>query len=75
MPEELTQRELEIYKYLLQPLDYNSIADKACMSMGTLRTHLIHIFLKTMVNSRHELMARRIKELENEVRNLKGKVV
>ena len=71
MQEELTPRELEIYKYLLRGTDYYSIADILGVERSTIATHVLHIFGKKLANSRQELMARRIEELENEIEELK----
>lgn len=71
MREELTDRELEIYNYLLKGLDYYSIADALNVKRSTIVTHILHVFGKKLVSSRSELMARRITELEKEVEELK----
>lgn len=68
----LSPRELEIYKYLLKGLDYYSIADELGVKRSTIATHILHLFNKLLVNSRQELMAQRIEELEQEVEKLKG---
>lgn len=71
MRESLTNRELEIYKYLLKGIDYYSIADELGVQRSTVATHVLHIFSKMLVNSRQELMVRRIEELEKEVEDLR----
>lgn len=68
----LSPRELEIYKYLLKGIDYYTIADELNIKRNTVATHVLHLFNKLLVSSRQELMAQRIEELEEEVRNLKG---
>jgi len=67
----LSPRELEIYKYLLKGLDYYSIADELRIKRNTVATHVLHLFDKLLVNSRQELMAQRIEELEQEIEQLK----
>lgn len=69
--EVLTPRELEVYKYLLQGLDYAIIADKMNIGKTTIYTHIRHLFDKKIATDRYELMARRIQELEKEVQELK----
>lgn len=71
MQEALTNRELEIYKYLLKGTDYYTIADKLGVQRSTIATHVLHIFGKMLVNSRQDLLIRRIEELEGEVEKLK----
>ena len=68
----LSPRELEIYKYLLKGLDYYSIADELDIKRNTVVTHVLNLFNKLLVSSRLELMAQRIEELEQEVKELKG---
>lgn len=68
----LSPRELEIYKYLLKGLDYYTIADELGVQRSTVATHVLHLFNKLLVNSRQELMAKRIQELEQMVEELKG---
>lgn len=68
----LSPRELEIYKYLLKGLDYYSIADELSIKRNTVVTHVLSLFNKLLVNSRLELMAQRIEELEQEIKELKG---
>lgn len=68
----LSPRELEIYKYLLKGLDYYSIADELGVQKSTIKTHILHLYEKLLVNSRQELLIQRIEELEQEVERLKG---
>ena len=68
----LSPRELEIYNYLLKGLDYYSIADELGVQRSTVATHVLHLFNKLLVNSRQELMAQRIQELEQMIDNLRG---
>lgn len=68
----LSPRELEIYKYLLKGTDYYTIADELGVRRSTIATHVLHLFNKLLVNSRQELMAQRIEELEQEMEELRG---
>jgi DNA-binding NarL/FixJ family response regulator len=68
----LSPRELEIYKYLLKGLDYYSIADELGVQRSTIKTHVLHLYEKLLVNSRQELLIQRIEELEQEIEQLKG---
>lgn len=68
----LSPRELEIYKYLLKGLDYYSIADELGVQKSTIKTHILHLYEKLLVNSRQELLIQRIEELEREIEQLKG---
>ena len=52
----LTKREAEIIPFLIEFLSYKAIAEKLYVSVGTVRTHLIHIYQKTGVRSRLELL-------------------
>lgn len=69
--DKLTGREIEVYKYLLKGLDYYTIADYLGVKRSTIASHILNIFTKKLANSRQELMARRIEELEEEVEDLK----
>jgi len=71
MTERLTNREQEIYNYLMRGMSYADIADKLIIEKSTAATHVYKIFFKKLVNSRYELMAQRISELEEEIENLK----
>lgn len=68
----LSPRELEIYKYLLKGLDYYSIADELGVQKSTIKTHILRLYEKLLVNSRQELLIQRIEELEEEIEKLKG---
>lgn len=68
----LSPRELEIYKYLLKGLDYYSIANELGVQRSTVATHVLRLYEKLLVNSRQELLVRRIEELEREIEQLKG---
>ncbi len=52
--EALTPRENDILSLLAKGLRYKEIADKAFVSIDTVRTHIRNIYLKLHVNSRRE---------------------
>jgi len=72
--EKLTNREYEVYNYLLHGLSYSDMEGEMGVAKSTIVTYVMNIFLKKMVNSRYELMARRIKELENKVEELQAPI-
>lgn len=51
-PEEISQRELEILKYLVNGFDYKAIAEKLFISPHTVRKHIGNIYHKLQVNSK-----------------------
>jgi len=51
----LTERETDVLKQLLEGLSYREIAEKEFISLATVKTHVIHIYKKARVKSRHEL--------------------
>lgn len=61
----LTQREKEILKLLYKGFNSSKIADKLCIARCTAKTHITNILDKLHVHSVHELLAKRIEELEN----------
>ncbi len=65
--EPLCKSEQEVYKLVLKGLSYPEIAKKRGVSISTIKTQLDHIYKKLVVSGRVELMANRIKELENEL--------
>ena len=71
MQDKLSKRETEVYEYIMKGMNYSDMEDLMGISKTTIVSHMMHIFLKKMVNSRYELMAERIKELEKEVWDLK----
>lgn len=71
MRETLTNREREVYLYLLKGLSYLEIADNLSIGVTTVTTHAKRVYLKKLVNGRKELLLQRIEELEQEVENLK----
>jgi DNA-binding NarL/FixJ family response regulator len=54
----LTAREDEILYSLVDGLSYKKIADKYCVSISTIRTHICNIYGKLHVNSKAEAVAR-----------------
>ncbi len=55
---ELTGRELEVLKELMNGEGNQEIADRLCMSLSTLKTHLQHLQEKTGYRNRTELALR-----------------
>jgi DNA-binding NarL/FixJ family response regulator len=54
----LTVREDEILHSLVEGLSYKKLADKYCVSISTIRTHICNIYHKLHVNSKAEAVAR-----------------
>jgi DNA-binding NarL/FixJ family response regulator len=54
----LTVRESEILYSLVDGLSYKRIADKYCVSISTIRTHICNIYHKLHVNSKAEAVVR-----------------
>jgi DNA-binding NarL/FixJ family response regulator len=54
----LTARESEILYSLVDGLSYKKIADKYCVSISTIRTHICNIYNKLHVNSKAEAVAK-----------------
>jgi len=53
---QLTERETDVLRLLLEGEQYTSIADILCISLATVKTHVNHIYKKTGTNSRHRLL-------------------
>jgi len=53
---DLSRREAEVLPLVLQFLSYKEIGEQLFISVGTVRTHLIHIYQKTGVHNRLELL-------------------
>lgn len=70
----LTNREQEIYKYLLEGLSYADIGHLLNLQKPTVVSHIMSVYLKKMVANRNELMAQRIHELEDELKEVKERV-
>jgi DNA-binding NarL/FixJ family response regulator len=54
----LTVREKEILYSLVDGLSYKKIAEKYCISISTIRTHICNIYTKLHVHSKSEAVAR-----------------
>src|SRR5262249_22982879 len=57
---QLTEKEKEILKLLVDGLSYKMIADKTELSFHTIHTHIRHIYEKLHVNSKSEAVAKAI---------------
>jgi len=55
---QLTVRENEILYSLVDGLSYKKVADKYCVSISTIRTHICNIYHKLHVNSKAEAVAK-----------------
>lgn len=55
---QLTAREKEILYSLVDGLSYKKIADKYCVSISTIRTHICNIYQKLHVNSKSQAVAK-----------------
>lgn len=53
----LTLREQEVLELMVQGIPVAGIAERACISYGTVKTHVNHIYRKLGVHSREEAMA------------------
>lgn len=69
----LTPREIEVAELLVQGLSYLEMARRLIIGRNTIMTHVLHIYQKLGLSNRYELMALRIKELEDEIKELKSK--
>ncbi|MFN8279423.1 MAG: response regulator transcription factor [Saprospiraceae bacterium] len=54
LPENLTEREIEILNFLKKGLSYKMIAEECNLSIDTIRTHIKKIYKKLQVNSATE---------------------
>jgi len=59
---QLSQRERDILQRLLMGDSYKMIADACCISIGTVYSHIYHIYKKLQVNSKSEAIIKTIKE-------------
>lgn len=57
-PEELTQREKEVFQALMTDLDNAAIQEALSISKNTLKTHIRHVYAKAGVKSRVELVVK-----------------
>ncbi len=60
--EHLTPRELEVARGIEDGLSYQRIADRHCISIDTVRTHIRTMYRKLHVNSKGELLARALRQ-------------
>ena len=58
MEEPLSERELEVLRLLADGLTNQEIADRLVVTVGTVKTHVHHVFGKLNVRSRTEAAAR-----------------
>ena len=58
----LSQRERDILQHLLMGNSYKMVADACCISLGTVYSHINHIYKKLQVNSKSEAVSKAIKE-------------
>jgi DNA-binding CsgD family transcriptional regulator len=57
----LTDREMEVLKYLVDGMSYKAVADKCFVSLDTVSSHVKNIYKKLQVNSKSEAVAKAIK--------------
>ena len=57
----LTDREREVLKYLVDGMSYKAVADKCFVSLDTVSSHVKNIYKKLQVNSKSAAVARAIK--------------
>jgi DNA-binding NarL/FixJ family response regulator len=58
---QLSEKEKEVLKYLVEGMSYKMIADKIHLSFHTIHTHVKNIYEKLHVNSKGEAVAKAIK--------------
>lgn len=71
-PDVLTPSEYNVYRLLVNGYTYKDIANVLIIAPCTVTTHVINIYQKFNVSSRNELMAMRIKELEEVIQKMKN---
>ena len=59
---DLTEREMEILKYLTEGMSYRLIAENCFISIDTVSTHVKNIYKKLQVHSKTEAVAKAIKK-------------
>ena len=57
----LTDREMEVLKYLVDGMSYKAVAEKCCVSMDTISTHVKNVYKKLQVHSKSEAVSKAIK--------------
>jgi DNA-binding NarL/FixJ family response regulator len=60
--ENLSDREMEVLKLLVDGLDYKNIADKLAISPNTIRKHIDNIYKKLHVTSRAQAVTMAVKK-------------
>ena len=58
----LSERERDILQHLLMGNSYKMVADACSISIGTVYSHINHIYKKLQVNSKSEAVSKAIKE-------------
>jgi DNA-binding NarL/FixJ family response regulator len=57
----LTDREMEILKYLVEGMSYKAVAEKCFVSLDTVSSHVKNIYKKLQVHSKSEAVGKAIK--------------
>jgi len=57
----LTEREMEILKYLVDGMSYKAVAEKCFVSLDTVSSHVKNIYKKLQVHSKSEAVGKAIK--------------
>jgi len=58
----MTDRELEIARFVCAGMNNDHIAEEAKIALGTVKTHLRNIYRKTWVNTKIELLLRLVED-------------
>jgi len=61
---QLTEREREVLFSLVDGLSYKKIADKYCVSMSTVRTHICNVYTKLHVHSKSQAVSKALRGLK-----------
>ena len=56
LADQLTERERQVLEELAQGYRYKEIADRLCVSMDTVRTHIRNLYNKLQVSSRTDAL-------------------
>lgn len=62
----LTDRELDVLEWVIAGVTNKIVAEELSISPATVKTHLIHIFKKFNVSSRHELLVKVFSKIRND---------
>lgn len=65
----LSSKEQEVYQLLIDGLKPINIAEKLCLSITTIKTHINNIYSKTGCNSQAALCAKEIRKLREKLEN------